>query len=131
MPARDRRSGPGGIRMPLAIETRMEEEIAIFELAGALTLGPSLVSLRNAARETLAKPSLAGIILDVGQITSVDSSGLGELTIVYSSASRRNCPMLLARTQTNLTKMLEMTHLDGVLISAESVEAAKKKIKSK
>ena len=42
--------------MALIIGTRLEDGIAILELEGALTLGPSLVSLRNAARDILARP---------------------------------------------------------------------------
>ena len=117
--------------MPLQIKTRTEEEIAIFELAGNLTLGPSLVSLRNAARETVSKPRLSGIVLDVSNVTSVDSSGLGELTIVYSSASRRNCGLVLVGVSASLNKMLQMTHLDAVFASADDVDGAKRKLKQK
>ena len=37
--------------MPLTIETKIEEGVAIFNLSGPLTLGPTLVSLRNAAKD--------------------------------------------------------------------------------
>jgi len=112
------------------IGSRLEDGIAILELDGAITLGPSLVSLRNDARDMLAKPRLDGIILDVRRITSVDSSGLGELTIVYSSSSRHNSPMRLVHVSASLHKMLQMTHLDAVLTSAEDIETAKKQIKN-
>ncbi len=116
--------------MPLMIGTRFEDSIAILELEGALSLGPSLHSMRSAARDILSSPKLIGIILDMQRVNSIDSSGLGELTLVYSSASRRNCPMLLVGVSPNLRKMLEMTHLDAVLTSAEDVTSAKRKIKS-
>lgn len=117
--------------MALTIESRMEDGIAILELAGSLTLGPSLVHLRNAARETLTKPKLDGLILDVQRISSVDSSGLGELTIVYSSSSRYNCPMRLVNISPSLHKMLQMTHLDAVLVSAADIATAKMQIKKR
>ena len=116
--------------MPLHIETIFDDDIAVFELAGALTLGPYLVSLRNAVRDVLSKPGLSGIVLEVTKVTAVDSSGLGELTIVYSSASRRNCPMKLVGVTSNLQKMLKMTHLDAVLASAADLATAKKQLKS-
>lgn len=115
--------------MALSIGRRTEEGIAILELEGALSLGPSLVSLRNAAREVLTTPQLPGLILDVHRITSIDSSGLGELTIVYSSTSRHGCPMMLVGVSHNLQKMLQMTHLDAVLQSAADIATAKKRIK--
>jgi anti-sigma B factor antagonist len=114
--------------MALSIATRMDEGIAILELEGALTLGPLLVKLRNAAREVLLTPKLSGIVLDVARITSVDSSGLGELTIVYSSASRHECPIRLIGVSASLRKMLQMTHLDGVLQAAEDLETAKRQL---
>jgi len=116
--------------MALTIGTRMEGEIAVMDLEGSLTLGPSLVSLRNAAREVLATPKISGIVLDVGRITSVDSSGLGELTIVYGLAMRQNCPLRLVQVSTSLHKMLKMTHLDGVLLAAEDVMQAKTQFKT-
>jgi anti-anti-sigma factor len=114
--------------MALTIATRLEDGLAVLELSGSLTLGPSLVSLRNAARDALANPALNGIILDVQRITSVDSSGLGELTIVYSSASRRRVPLRLVGVTNNLQKMLQMTHLDGVLLSAPELALAKQQL---
>ncbi|HLH02396.1 MAG TPA: STAS domain-containing protein [Bryobacteraceae bacterium] len=114
--------------MALTIGTRLEDGLAVLELSGSLSLGPSLVSLRNAAREALANPAITGIILDVARITSVDSSGLGELTIVYSSASRRNVPLRLVGVSSNLQKMLQMTHLDGVLQSAPELASAKQQL---
>ena len=115
--------------MALTIKTAIADHVAILELQGALTLGPSLILLRQAAREALAAANVQGLILDVGAMTSVDSSGLGELTIVYSASNRHNCTMLLTGVNANLQKMLEMTHLDGVLASAADVDAAKKQLR--
>ncbi len=117
--------------MPLNIEDQVEQNIAILRLAGTLTLGPSLVSLRNAARTILATPHLVGVILDVNRISSVDSSGLGELTIVYSSANRHNCGMRLVGVSPALHKMLQMTHLDAVLSSSPDIDTAKKQLRSR
>ncbi len=117
--------------MALSIGSRMEDGIAILDLEGALTLGPLLVSVRNAAREALGTSGVAGIVLNVRRVVSVDSSGLGELTIVYSSANRHGCPMLLTGVGASLRKMLQMTHLDAVLESEEDLPAAKKKLKER
>ncbi|MBV8553492.1 MAG: STAS domain-containing protein [Acidobacteriaceae bacterium] len=117
--------------MPLTIETRIEDGVAIFDLAGQLTLGPSLLSLRHAARDVLADPTVAGIILRVGSVTNADSSGLSELTIVYTAASKRGCPMRLVEVNPNLQKMLVVTHLNAVLIAAQDVPQAKKELKGR
>ena len=117
--------------MPLIIESQVEQDIAILRLEGSLTLGPSLVSLRNRARDILATPDLLGVILDVSLVNSVDSSGLGELTIVYSSTNRHNCGMRLVRVSPALHKMLQMTHLDAVLSASPDIDSAKKELRSR
>ena len=116
--------------MGLSIEKRTEDGIAILGLEGSLTLGPLLVELRNAARDILARPNLTGIILDVEKVTSIDSSGLGEMTIVYSYAGTQKCSMRLIGVSPNLHKMLKMTHLDKILLAADNLETAKKQLKS-
>lgn len=116
--------------MPLTIETKVEEGVAIFDLAGPLTLGPTLVSLRNAAKEVLADAKVTGIILRVGGVTNADSAGLGELTIVYATASKRGCPIRLVDVNPNLQKMLVVTHLNAVLLPAEDMAQAKKEMRA-
>lgn len=111
--------------MPLEIDTRAEGEFAVLELKGALTLSPPLRTVRERARELLRSSKYSGVIVDVRSVTAVDSSGLGELTVVYTFASRHGCGMALAGTSPMLRGMLEVTRLDGILPSAPDVNAAK------
>ncbi|HEX3682572.1 MAG TPA: STAS domain-containing protein [Bryobacteraceae bacterium] len=115
--------------MPLTIASRAEEGIAILELSGALTLGPHLSSLRRAVRDVLDETKAFGLILQVSGLTATDSSGLGELTLVYSFAARRKCPLVLVGVSPTLRSILEMTHLDGLLPSAPDIVTAKKQLK--
>lgn len=115
--------------MPLTIDAHVEEGLAIVELSGALTLGPHLPALRRAAREVLERNQVSGLILQVSGLTATDSSGLGELTVMYSLAARRKCPILLVGVSPTLNAMLEMTHLDGLLPTAPDMASAKKQLK--
>jgi anti-anti-sigma factor len=115
--------------LPLTIASRAEEGIAILELSGALTLGPNLGSLRRAVRDVLDETKASGLILQVSGLTATDSSGLGELTLVYSFASRRKCRLVLVGVSPTLRSILEMTHLDGLLPSEPDIAAAKKRLK--
>lgn len=112
--------------MPLTIEKRVEQNVTVLLLSGPMKLGPSLNALNQAARQTLESESNLGLILDVSGVTTVDSAGLGELTLVYTLASRRNCPVLLANVTSTLRHSLEITHLDGLLPSFDDVNAAKR-----
>ena len=117
--------------MPLNVSSRVEDNFAVLDLAGALTLGPSLSSLRETARRTLNESKLSGMILRVGEVTTTDSAGLGELTVVYTFASKRGCPIMLVEVSSTMRKMLEVTHLDALLPSAADVHSAKKQLKER
>jgi anti-anti-sigma factor len=115
--------------LPLTIASRAEEGIAIVELSGALTLGPQLASLRRSVRDLLDETKPSGLILQVSGLTATDSSGLGELTVIYSFACRRKCPLILVGVGPTLRSILEMTHLDGILPTAPDIATAKKQLK--
>jgi anti-anti-sigma factor len=110
--------------MPLTIQSRVENEIAILDMEGALTLGPGLQTLRDAARKHLSDTRLRGIVLNASSLTFADSAGLGELTILYTLASRQNCALVIAGARPNLITTLQVTHLDGLLPVASDVESA-------
>jgi anti-sigma B factor antagonist len=112
--------------MPLSIEKRVEQNVTVLLLSGPLTLGPSLYALNQLARKTLESPSTQALILDVGGVTIVDSAGLGELTLVYTLATRRNCRVVLIGVTPVLEHSLEVTHLDALLPACSDVTAAKK-----
>jgi anti-anti-sigma regulatory factor len=59
----------------------------------------------------------------------VDSAGLGELTVVYTFASKQKCPIRLVGVNPSLHKILEMTRLDELLRAAVDVASAKKQLK--
>src|SRR5271157_2864402 len=112
--------------MPLSIDTRVEQNVTVLLLAEPLTLGPSLHALNQTARKALDSASTQALILDVAGVTTVDSAGLGELTLVYTLATRRNCRVVLASVTPTLRHSLDVTHLDGLLPSCSDVNAAKK-----
>ena len=114
--------------MSLNVSSHVEDGFAVLDLSGTLTLGPSLSTLREGARKVLGTPKLFGLILRVSEVTQTDSSGLGELTVVYTLATKKGCPIWLAEASPSLKKMLEMTKLDGLLPSADTVASAKAEI---
>jgi anti-anti-sigma factor len=111
--------------MPLEVSSRVEESFGIIDLSGPLTLGPSLGNLRENARQLLSGGQLSGVILRVQDVTSTDSSGLGELTVIYTLASKRGYPIRLVGVSSSLHKMLELTRLDGLLPATKDVPTAK------
>jgi len=117
--------------MPLTVVSRLEDNIAILDLTGSLTLGPSLGTLRDSARQVLSSKDVAGMILRVAEVTTTDSAGLGELTVVYTFATKRGCPIRLVEVSPRLRQMLELTRLDGLLPSSTDVSSAKRELRSR
>lgn len=101
--------------MPLTITWRIEESLAIMELAGALTLGPSLLGLRETARQILRNNKVSGLAIRVANVTVTDSSGLGELTVIYTIATNRGCGVRLLDVTPSLRRMLRITCIDELL----------------
>jgi anti-anti-sigma factor len=112
--------------MPLNVAWHMENEMAILELEGALTLGPSLRMLRDKSRELFVQNTVTCLVVKVAKVSAVDSAGLGELTVIYTLAANRNCRIALVGVSSSLRAMLEVTRLDGLLPIAEDVATAKK-----
>lgn len=115
--------------MLFSVKSRSDEDFAVLELSGPLTLSPGLSSLREAARKVLGSPKVRGLILHVSGVTTADSAGLGELTVVYTFASQRSCPLRLVGATPGLRKMLEMTRLEDLFQPVESVLIAKREMR--
>lgn len=112
--------------MALNVASRVENEIGILDLEGALTLGPALRRVRETARDLLARSGITGLVVKVDAVIAADSAGLGELTVVYTYTSQAHCKLALAGPNPKLGAMLEVTRLDGLLPMAGDLMAAKK-----
>jgi anti-anti-sigma factor len=117
--------------MALTVTHRVEEGFGVLHLAGSLTLGPSLNVLREAARQVLTSGKLSGLILQVSEVTSVDSAGLGELTVVYNFANRQRLGIRLVGSTQSLLKMLDMTRLEELLPPSKDMQSAKRELLGK
>ena len=117
--------------MALTVSSRVEDGFAILELTGTLTLGPTLSGLRETVRGMFADAKFTGLILHVGGVTVTDSCGMGELTIIYTLATTRHCPLRLVEVGPNLRRMLAMTRLEELLPSCPTIVIAKSEMRPK
>ena len=117
--------------MALNVTQRVDEGFGILQLAGSLTLGPSLNALRDAAKQVLTNGKLSGLILQMNEVTNVDSAGLGEMTIVYGYANRQRLGIRLVGSSPALLKMLDMTRLEELLRPSKDMQSAKQELLDK
>ena len=95
--------------MALAIASREVDGVTVLELSGRITLGEGSVQLRDAIRDAIGKGQ-KDILLDLGEVNYIDSSGLGELVSAYTSAKNQSAKLKLLK----LTKKVHDRRAPGL-----------------
>ena len=94
--------------MSLTISKRSEGQVEILGLAGRLILGETS-QLRQHVGAALERKS--DVLLDLSDLTYMDSAGLGELVSALASASSQGRGMKLLRPQKRMVDLLQITKL--------------------
>jgi len=110
--------------MSLNIKKRKVDGVAVLDLSGRLTLGDeSSGQLRRAVHDLLAQGDKK-ILINLGDVSYIDSSGLGELVSSYSSIANRGGSVKLLNLQKKVQDLLQITKLYTVFeVSDNEAEA--------
>jgi len=111
--------------MSLKINIRETPEAAILDISGRITLGDGLGELRDSIREALAGDQ-KNILLNLAEVSYIDSSGLGQLIGSYASITSRGGQMKLLNLQKRVTDIMQITKLLTVFETYTSETAALK-----
>jgi anti-sigma B factor antagonist len=76
--------------MEFKLTTRRADSILIVDLAGKITSGEALTALRQTIRDEVAKGHNK-ILLNLKDVSYVDSSGLGELIMALGTVTQTTC----------------------------------------
>lgn len=109
--------------MQLVIRERRHGEIVILDLTGKIVIGEGSRLLS----EEVARLLQAGrnrIILDLGGVTYVDSSGIGELVSRHTTTRHAGGRLVLNRLPRKLADLLRITKLLDIFEVYESEEEA-------
>lgn len=107
----------------MQMSERKVGEITIIDLAGKFAAGEGAGRLKDKVT-SLVFQGQKKIILNVGDLSYVDSAGLGEMVASHSAASRAGSTLKLANIGRRLQDLLVMTKLLAVFDSHDSEEAA-------
>jgi anti-sigma B factor antagonist len=118
--------------MAIGIKEKELRGIIILEVSGRLVLGQESMDFRGKIREVLGKSDWikerwgweTRIVLDVGNLSFVDSAGLGALVAARTSAVSRGAGIKLANLTKKMRDSLAITKLVTVFDVYDSVEAA-------
>ena len=109
--------------MGVKINIREMPEAVILDLNGRLTHGESLTELRDSIRETLAGDQ-KHILLNLADVTYLDSSGLGQLIASHAAVVSRGGQMKLLNLQKRVNDLMQVTKLLTVFETYTSDGAA-------
>jgi anti-sigma B factor antagonist len=96
--------------MSLKISIRETEHAVILDLSGRVTLGEGLGDLRDSIREALSGEH-KNILLNLANVSYIDSSGLGQLIGSYATITDRGGQMKLLNLQKKVVDLLQITKL--------------------
>lgn len=98
-------------------------DVTVLSPRGKITIGDGDVALRRAVSDAL-DGGTRKLVLDLGGVTSMDSSGLGELVSSYTTASNRGARLVLANVPARVADILTITQLISVFEVYSSVDQA-------
>jgi anti-sigma B factor antagonist len=94
----------------MKIKSRQVDGITIMDCSGRITLGEGSVQLRDAVRDLLSKGSKQ-ILLNLGDVTYIDSSGIGELVSAFTTVRNQGGDLKLLNLTKKVHDLLQITKL--------------------
>ena len=114
--------------MNVKLNTRQVDGICVVDCSGRITLGEGSVVLRDAVRELLSKGNKK-ILLNLGDVSYIDSSGIGELVSAYTTVRNQGGELKLLNLQKKVHDLLQITKLYTVFDVREDEATAIKSFK--
>lgn len=107
----------------MKITRRQDDGVTIVDVSGQITLGEEGILLRNTIRELLDE-GRKNILLNLGDVTYIDSSGLGELITAFTSVRNRGGELKLLNLTKRIHDLLQITKLYTVFDVKDDEAAA-------
>jgi anti-sigma B factor antagonist len=96
--------------MTMKSSTRQVDGVSIVDLSGRITLGEGSTMLRDIVRDMIAKGNKK-ILLNLGDVTYIDSSGIGELVSAFTTVRNGGGELKLLNLTKKVHDLLQITKL--------------------
>ena len=103
----------------LNIAERQAGDVTVLDMSGKITIGEGSVSLRTAVRRLLEEGKKR-ILFNLGGVSYIDSSGIGELVSSYTAINKEAGQLKLLNLTQKLRDLLTITKLLTVFDVYES-----------
>jgi anti-sigma B factor antagonist len=91
-------------------QVRDRGDVRIVELSGKITIGSGDVKIRELIDESLAAGK-KNIVLDLAGVSTIDSSGIGEMVACYTTVTKKGGHLKLLRLSPKINDILQVTQL--------------------
>jgi anti-sigma B factor antagonist len=105
------------------LSTRQVGNVTVIDVAGRITLGEGSSALRETLRDLVAK-NQTKILLNLADVTYIDSSGIGELVSGYTTVTNTGGSLKLLNLNKRVKDLLQITKLYTVFEVFEDEAAA-------
>lgn len=102
--------------MSLKAAVRRVGDVSIVDLAGRITLGEGSGLVRNTIKE-LVNSGQKNILVNLNDVSYIDSAGLGELVGAYASVTNMAGNIKLLHPQAKVHDLLQVTKLYTVFVT--------------
>lgn len=109
--------------MPLKMTERTVDGVSVLDLEGRIVLGEESSALRERVKNLLGQDHKK-IILNMGNVSYIDSAGLGALVASYTSAKNQGAILKLVNLGGKFREVLQVTKLLTVFEVYDSEQAA-------
>ena len=96
--------------MSAIVKTRQTNGITIVDVSGRITLGEGSAAVRDALRDLISKGDKK-ILLNLSEVSYIDSSGIGELVAGYTTLSNQGGTLKLVGLTKRVKDLLQITKL--------------------
>lgn len=114
----------------LVISKRRIDGVMILDLEGGIRLGEENSYLHNTIR-SLVTAGEKKVLLNLGQVSKIDSSGMGELIAAWTTLQKNGGEVRLLNLTQSVEELMLMTKLLTVFETYENEADALKSFKSK
>ena len=109
--------------MSMKATVRQVEGVVVVDLSGQIKLGEGSSTLRDTVKDLLSKGQ-KNILLNLGDISYIDSSGIGELVAAFTSVRNQGGELKLLKLTRKTHDLLQITKLYTVFdIKDDEAEA--------
>lgn len=96
--------------MSVKLNTRQVGDATVVDVAGRITLGEGSSALRDSLRDLVSK-NHKKILLNLGEVSYIDSSGIGELVSGFTTVTNAGGQLKLLNLNKRVRDLLQITKL--------------------